>query len=70
MKFPSLASLSQSKPEIAESFGRLASPDGKTGVTTMPVRFRADQVWVIELDGSESNLDILGAVADLLEAGL
>ena len=54
------------QPEIAESFARLAASNQKeqTGATLMPLRFRADKMGHIDLDGSETNEDIFGAVTD------
>jgi len=56
-------------PETAEVFGRLASPNGHTGVTIMPVRFRANRVGHFDLDGSELNSDIFGQVQDAWKDG-
>lgn len=57
------------QPEIAESFASLASRNGSEGSAVLPLRFRADQVGRIDLDGSESNEEIFGAVADSWKSG-
>ena len=59
------------QPEIAESFARLAASNQKeqTGATLMPLRFRADKTGHIDLDGSELNEDIFGAVTDAWKSG-
>ena len=53
------------QPNIAESFSRrAASQNAQTGATLMPLNFRAEKMGHIDLDGSESNEDIFGAVTD------
>jgi len=63
------ASLLEQQP-IAESFfHRAASQSDGTSATLMPLRFRAQKMGHIDLDGSESNEDILGAVVDSWKSG-
>ena len=56
-------------PEIAEDFASLASRNGSEGSTVLPLRFRADQVGRIDLDGLETNDEIYSAVADAWASG-
>lgn len=51
-------------PELAESFSRLASPDGNEGAAILPLKFRAQKVGQIDLDGTESNAEIYSTVVD------
>lgn len=57
------------QPDIAESFASLASRNGSEGSAVLPLRFRGDRVGRIDLDGSESNEEIFGAVADSWKSG-
>ena len=57
------------QPEIADSFASLASQNGSEGSAVLPLRFRADQVGHIDLDGRELNEEIFGTVADSWKSG-
>src|SRR5690554_6840386 len=55
------ASLAE-QPRIAEDFSKLASPDGQTGLTILPLRFRGERVVrivdVAQLDVGIHNLTV------------
>ena len=57
------------QPKIADSFASLASQNGSEGSAVLPLRFRADQVGHIDLDGRELNEEIFGTVADSWKSG-
>ena len=63
------ASIVEQQP-IAESFSHpAASQSDNSGETILALRFRADKMGHIDLDGFELNSDIFGAVADSWKSG-
>lgn len=59
-------------PGVAEEFSRLAAsknPDSNAGANVMPVRIRGSRQGEIELDGTETNLEIAATVQDAWDAG-
>ena len=52
------------QPAIAEDFANLASQNASDGSALLPLRFRADKVGSIDLQGDELNSDIYGSVVD------
>lgn len=57
------------QPEVAGEFAKLASPGGGEGAAIVPLKFRADNVASLSLDGSESNAEIFGTVTDAWNQG-
>lgn len=57
------------QPAVAEDFANLASQNASEGSALLPLRFRADKVGSIDLQGDELNSDIYGAVVDSWKEG-
>ena len=56
-------------PDIAADFARQASPEGGSGSAILPLRFRADKVASLDLDGSELNDEVYNTVVDAWKNG-
>jgi len=57
------------QPPIANDFALRASPVSREGAAILPLRFRADRVGQIDLDGTETNDEIYSTVVDAWKQG-